>query len=199
MKNSLMTLALIVTTFFSLQAQETLNFEHEGKGYIDSWKKCIQPGLNYVKSGSFDKKAVDFQLNWDRYTDALELKFGIDFASNGYAKVDLGHIFQKGFRFYSYQFGVGVQERFVNGPIMLQAKCFPYAGIYNIRMGGGCDPKVKWGLCTQLEGGIKMFNINDATSVFLTLGYELDSPKFKVNKMFKEENGEWTCGLAFIW
>ncbi len=196
MKNTIITLTLIFTTFFNLPAQEIIEFKIDGKGYVDSWKECIQSGVNYIQSGSIDNKAVDLHLNWDKYTDALELSFGIDFDSNGYAIFDLGHCF--GSRLNSYKLGLGLQERYVNGSVLFQAKCFPYLGVYGLKMGSGHGPKVKHGLCTQIEGGIKMLKINDAMSVFLTLGYEFDAPKFKVNKMFKEENGKWTCGLTFI-
>ena len=197
MKKTLITLALIFATFFNLTAQEILNAEKEGNGYIDSWKQCIQSGLDYIKSGSIDNKAVDFQVNWDKRTNFLELEFGANFNSYGYATLDLGHRLESGYRLYSYKLGLGLQERYVNGPILLQAKCFPYLEFYELGVGSG--PKLKKGFCTQFEAGIKMFKISDVTSVFLTIGYELDAPKFKVNKMFKEENGKWTCGLSFIW
>lgn len=196
MKKTLITLALIFATFFNLTAQEILNAEKEGNGYIDSWKLCIQSGLDYIKSGSTNNKAVDFQVNWDKRTNFLELEFGANLESHGYATLDLGHRLESGYRLYSSKLGLGLQERYVNGPILLQAKCFPYLEFYELGVGSG--PKLKKGLCTQFEAGIKMFKISDVTSVFLTIGYELDAPKFKVNKMFKEENGKWTCGLTFI-
>ena len=76
MKKTLITLALIFATFFNLTAQEILNAEKEGNGYIDSWKQCIQSGVNYIQSGSTNNKAVDFQVNWDKRTNFLELEFG---------------------------------------------------------------------------------------------------------------------------
>ncbi len=174
MKKSLLTLALSVASFLTLSAQQTANQTSQE-----------------VKCANGYSKAFDVSADWDKSNEILELGAGINLWQYGYAELDASYCFGD-FKNTTGKVGLGLQKRIVNGPLLLQAKVFPYVGVVDNEF----DTECIYGANAKFEAGISLLKINDK-SIYFTVGYKLDAIEFDTKRMF--DNGDWCFGLTFVW
>ena len=107
----------------------------------------------------------------------------------------------------NFFFGIGWGNKYVTGPILLQANIYPYLGlnsydVLEIKVDSKGRAKENWknknkftyGLQASLGAGLCIYTNKKGGRTFLTVGYYFGAAEFKTDKML--ENGQWMVGIT---
>lgn len=154
-------------------------------------------------------EANDYSFNLD-FDDPFTIGFGASFDDTKYSFLywGLGLSSYEGEKKNTYDnmtfgnciFGYGAKQRFVYDAFLFQIKAFPYIGLSMTDYYEGKESKsdydFTYGAAGNVSVGLKAWTTSKGNDAFITLGYYIEAPKFKTEKMMK--NGSWLFGLTIV-
>lgn len=140
--------------------------------------------------------AVDYFVGWSDEAEVFSLRMGGDLKNGklGYftCGVDVG---TGDVSFGNCFFGYGIKKRYyMNDSFLIQAAVWPYAGFSSVTVGTEDEYDFLYGISAQIEAGIKIFTSKKGNDFYLTIGYNMAAPEFKMENVV--ENGTWQIGVT---
>lgn len=178
MRKRLLTLALSLATFVTLQAQT-----------IVSNPDASAP--SQVEDTSVEyKKAKDWYGGYCKELETVNIGFGCNQGKRGYFEIG-GEIGIGDIDCTAIKVGYGLVGRSCGESSLLQVKAFPYVTYCDIES----KSEFSWGVQVRAEAGLKLCETKKKNNVYLNVGYGISAPELETSDMFK--NGVFYLSITY--